>query len=113
MIKKIVFLLIIFCLILILFSPNISKADTVTFLNPTQTNTFKDAVDKVINLIFRAAIVIAPLMIVVGGFFIVTATGNAEQINKGKKIILWTIVGFVIVLLARGISDLIEIIIGV
>ena len=111
--KKFIPLLIISCFILTLALPNVSKADIVTFLNPIQTDTFKDAVDKVVNLIFRAAIVIAPLMIVVGGFFIVTATGNAEQINKGKKIILWTIVGFVIVLLARGISDLIEIIIGV
>jgi hypothetical protein len=81
--------------------------------NPIESGTFEGIITNLIDFIFRIAIVVAPLMIIVGGALFVSAGGDLQKVEQAKKIILWTIVGFIIVLLARGISDLIETIIGI
>ena len=43
---------------------------------------------------------IAVLMIVIGGYYYLTAYGNEEKATKGKNTILWAIVGLVVAALA-------------
>ena len=64
------------------------------------------------DLIFKVAVIIAPIMMLVGGFFFATAGGNSEQITKGKKIIFWTLIGFLVTLLSRGVTNLLIGILG-
>lgn len=47
---------------------------------------------------------IAFLMIVYGGFLWMTAMGRSEQIDKGKKVLTWTILGIVLVASAYVIT---------
>ncbi|MFQ6049551.1 MAG: pilin [Candidatus Paceibacterales bacterium] len=81
--------------------------------NPLTADTFGELVDKLINFIFTIAIVLAPLMIIIAGFLFVTSGGKPEQVAKAKTIITWTIIGFIIILLAKGIVALIDQILGV
>ncbi len=43
----------------------------------------------------------------IGGFYILTAGGSPDQLKKVKKIILFTIIGFSVVMAATGIRALI------
>ena len=90
-----------------------APTDQTCICNPLQATEFEDIIDNAINFIFNVAIVLAPLMIIVAGFLFVTAGGNPEQINRAKAIIIWTAVGFLIILLARGIMGIIKNILGV
>jgi len=81
--------------------------------NPLKAEEFEVIVDNIINFIFKIAIVLAPLMLVIAGALFVTAGGNEKQINQAKNIILWTAVGFFILLLAKGILVMIESILGI
>lgn len=81
--------------------------------SPLAATTIEGIIKGIISFLFEIGIVLAPLMILAGGFLFVTAGGNLEQINRAKKIILWTIIGFLIVLLAQGIIGLIENLLGV
>ena len=92
---------------------NTPPADQVCICNPLKANEFEVIVDNIINFLFKIAIVLAPLMIVIGGALFVTAGGNLTQITQAKNIILWTAVGFFILLLAKGIMALIESILGI
>jgi hypothetical protein len=74
--------------------------------------TFEELIEKLIDFIFWVAVVIAPLMIVIAGFYFLTAAGNPERVSTAKKIIFWSVVGFVIVLLAKGIISMIKQILG-
>ena len=85
----------------------------VEFQNPLEYETFGDLIDAIIKFIFYIAVVIAPLMIIIGAFYILTAGGDPKKIGTGKNIIIYTLVGLAIILLARGLIAIIESLIGV
>lgn len=86
---------------------------TIEIKNPLVAENFEDIINNLIDFVFNIAIVLTPLMIILGGVLFVTAAGNLEQVTRAKKIIIWTLVGFFIVLLAKGISDLIATLLGI
>lgn len=75
--------------------------------SPIIHKTFGDLIDAIIKFIFDIAKVVAPLMIVIGGFYIVAAAGNPSNIETGKKIIFYTLIGFFIILISRGLVEMI------
>ena len=85
----------------------------VEFQNPLEYETFGDLIDAIIKFIFYITVVIAPLMIIIGAFYILTAGGDPKKIGTGKNIIIYTLVGLAIILLARGLIAIIESLIGV
>jgi len=87
--------------------------DSVCYCNPLTGDGLESITDPIISFIFKLSIVIVPVLVTYGAFMIVTAAGDPERIKKAKEIIFWTLIGFIIVLLSRGISDLIEVIIGI
>jgi len=76
--------------------------------NPLQAESFQAIVDNIINFIFKIAIVLSPIMVIIGGFLLITAGGNAEQITRAKNLLLWTAIGFMVVLLSKGILAIIN-----
>ena len=107
--KKILPFLIFLCLAL----PIGAMGTVIEIQNPLTAESFEQIVDNIIDFIFKIAIVLAPLMVVVGGALVMTSGGSAEKITQGKNIILWTAVGFFILLLAKGIMAMIESILGI
>lgn len=103
----ILFSIFIFCLF-ILFELGFAQGGVVRFQNPLKYDNFYDLIDALINLIFTISIFIAPLMIIIGAFYILTAGVDPKNIDTGKKIIIYTIVGFVIIIMANGIVDLLR-----
>lgn len=61
----------------------------------------------VLNGVYFWAGIIAVLIIVIAGFFFVTANGDANQIARAKKAILGAVIGLVIVLSAYIITGLV------
>jgi hypothetical protein len=111
--KTAFFLLIIFLLTFsVLLINDFVKAqgltDKIVLNSPFASTTLEGVVNGFINFIFQTALIIAPLMVVVGGFLFATAGGNAEQLIKAKKVLSWTAIGFAIVLLARVIFEAIK-----
>jgi len=76
--------------------------------NPLKVCSFAELTDDVIGFIFYLAIFIAPLMILIAGFLFVTAVGSPGRIETAKRIIMYTAIGFGIILLARALVALIE-----
>jgi len=81
--------------------------------NPIESKTISKLIEKITNLVFYLVSSLAVLFIMMGGFYVLTATGNPEQINKGRKIILYTIIGFTIMSISRGIIALIYLILRI
>ncbi len=78
------------------------------FLNPLKCQDLFCAINALINFLFVLAMALGPLLIIYAAFLILTAAGNAEQINKAKTIIIWTLVALAIVLLAKGLPAVIQ-----
>jgi len=85
----------------------------VCYCNPLEGDGLESIADPIIDFIFKISIVIVPVLVTYGAFMIITAAGDVAKVEQAKKIIFWTLIGFIIVLLSGGIADLIEVIIGI
>lgn len=65
------------------------------------------------NWIFFIGLLIVPIMIIVGAAIFLTAGGDPNRMGTAKKIFLWTGVGLVLIVLARGIFAVLRSIMGV
>ena len=66
--------------------------------NPLKYKTIDDIVKAITGSLKTIAIFIGFLMVIVSGIQIMTAAGSEEQVKKGKKTLMWTIIGVAIVI---------------
>lgn len=88
------------------FSPMAFAQFQVTLANPLKAKTFLEFIHYVIVFLLKTSFVLAPLMLVIAGFLMVTSGSSQkpqENIEKAKAIIQYTIWGLIILLLAEGI----------
>ena len=111
MIKYLVTILFVLSLF-VCFFPLTVQAD-VTIDNPLQWNSFWELINKIIDFIFYLSLGIAPIMIIVAGFYFITAAGDPAKIEIAKKIILWTLIGLLVIMSAKGLIALFGQIFGV
>ncbi|MFA4998863.1 MAG: pilin [Candidatus Paceibacterota bacterium] len=84
----------------------------VEIQNPIKAGSFEDIIGNIINFIFKIAIVLVPLLVIVAGFFFVTSAGDVKKVTQAKSILIYTAVGLFIVLLSKGILAIIKQILG-
>ncbi|HMB17605.1 MAG TPA: pilin [Candidatus Paceibacterota bacterium] len=84
---------------------------TIGLTNPLEesgANTIGDVLSRIIDGLQVIATPIAGIMVLVGGFQILFAAGDPEKFKKGKKTILYTVIGYAIILVANGMDELIK-----
>ena len=75
--------------------------------NPLKYTEIDQIIMAIAGFVFQIALILAPLMLIIAGFLFVTSMGEPEKVRKAKDLALYTIIGLVIVLLARGLVTLI------
>jgi len=83
-----------------------------TLVNPIGITSIEDLIRVITNYIFYLAIIIAPVMIIIGAFMFMTSAGDPKKVSTGKNIILWTVVGLAVILFSKGIMSLIKSVLG-
>jgi hypothetical protein len=76
--------------------------------NPISSETLPQLLKNVLNFLFGLSIVILPIIILYGGFLMLTAAGDPTKISQSRTILLWAVVAFAIILLARGLPEVIR-----
>lgn len=94
--------LLVLLFVILIFSP-VLVFGVVEIPNPLKAKSFQELIYGIIDFLYALAIPLAALMIIVAAFYFVTAAGKPEQITTAKNIILWTLIGFLIILCAKGI----------
>ncbi len=62
---------------------------------------------KITNIIVIVAGIVAVFLIVVAGFMYVTSGGDSQRVNTAKNVILYTVVGLIIIAIAKIIISLV------
>jgi FtsH-binding integral membrane protein len=83
-------------------------AEGVVIENPISSDTFEDFVGKIAKWLFNVALVVAPIMFVIGGFYYITAQGDPAKIKKAGDLITWTAIGLILIMLTNGIIQLLK-----
>jgi hypothetical protein len=71
----------------------------------TEAQDIRITVARVIQLVLSLLGIIFVVLTVYAGFLIFTAAGNEENLSKGKKIIGYAVIGFIIILSAYSITS--------
>ncbi|MBI4085415.1 MAG: hypothetical protein HY432_02850 [Candidatus Liptonbacteria bacterium] len=85
----------------------------ITLTNPLGTSTFQQLVQNILGALFTLSIPIVSIMVMVGGYQILTAAGNEERLKMGRRTITYAVIGFAVILLANGVVSLIRELTGV
>lgn len=83
-------------------------AGAIEIENPIQAQDFTELLNRIIDIIFYLSLAIAPLMLIVAGFYFVTAEGEPKKIDTAKNIIKWVLIGLLVIFCSKGIIDLID-----
>jgi hypothetical protein len=76
--------------------------------NPLQDSDFMAFLSRLGNWVYTFALVGTPIMILIGAFILVTSAGNPEKVKSGRQIIMWSLIGFAIIMLSKGIIVLVN-----
>jgi len=85
----------------------------IPLLNPLGAATFAELVQKILEALFTLSIPIVSIMVMVGGYYILTAAGNEERLKTGRNTITYAVIGFAVILIANGVVSLIRQLTGV
>ncbi len=100
------------CLLTVAFLAPLT-VEGVEITNPLSYTSLTDLTYRIIDFLFYLALSVAPIMIIIAGFYFITATGDPQKIDTAKKIILWTLIGLLIVISAKGLIALFKDIFGI
>jgi len=84
------------------------EPDKTTFCPLSSYTEVGQLVDKVSGWIFILGLVMAPLMILLGGFYMLTAAGDPKKSTQGKQIITWALIGLGVILFAKAFISIIK-----
>lgn len=76
--------------------------------NPLGTTDIAELLNRITGFLLTIAAPIAAVVIIIGAFQMLFAAGNPEKFKTGQKTILYAAIGFAIVLIAKGITSIIE-----
>ncbi len=98
---------------LFLAFPLLTSAGT-EIRNPLEYDTFAQLIEAIINFIWYVSWVIAPIIIIIGGYYYMTAFGDPQKIRIANKLIMYAVIGFVLIAVSKGlISFLLDQVLGV
>lgn len=84
-------------------------AETIGLQNPLKVGSIPDLIYVIIDwFVIAVGPAIAVIMIIYGGFQILTAGGDPKKFETGKQAILYAVVGYGIILLAEGVVLIIQ-----
>ncbi len=69
------------------------------------TGSFRELAQRIVGYILGFLGFIAVVMIIYGGFLYISAAGKEDKIGTAKKIILYSVIGIVIILLSYAIVN--------
>jgi len=81
--------------------------------NPLGDKGLEDIIQGLVNFIFGLALLICPIFVIWGGFEMATAAGSEEKFKNGKKKIIYSLVGLLIIALSTTFVEVVKNILGV
>jgi len=81
---------------------------TVVICPPTKFKSIAEIIEAVTNWIFYLAVIIAPLIIIIGAFMFMTSGGEPNRVRKARNMIIWAAIGLAVILFSKGIYSIVR-----
>jgi len=80
--------------------------------NPLKYDSFECLINAIVSFIFTASLLLAPIMILIGAFILMTAAGDPIKVKRANNVFIYTGVGILIVFMAKGLVSAIRALMG-
>ena len=89
----------------------------VTSINPLAVTGLATSIQSFVDRFFYGAgawwiVILVAIFLMIGGYYIFFSYGDPKRIARGKRIVILTLIGFAIILIARGIIWFLESVLG-
>ncbi len=84
------------------------RVGDATIPNPLGTDNIVNILENIVNFLIVIGAPILAIMILIGGFQILTAGGDPEKVKVGGNTILYSVIGYTIILCSWGIIYIIQ-----
>ena len=109
---KILSSLVLVIIVLSLGGTVLAATTKVEIPNPLKVNSVSALIDRIVTYIIEIATLLLPLAIIYGAYLFMSAGGDMEKITMGRKTILWTVIGYALILISKGVTLIIADILG-
>jgi Type IV secretion system pilin len=96
-------------------SPAFASGQPISLLDPlgcakgsSGGSCFTQIAGNVIQFLITIGAALMAILVIIGGIQMMTAAGDPEKFGKGKKTLLYAVVGFVVLLISQGIASLLK-----
>ena len=94
-----------------------STSSVVTSINPLAVTGLATSIQSFVDRFFYGAgawwiVILVAIFLMIGGYYIFFSYGDPKRIARGKRIVILTLTGFAIILIARGIIWFLESVLG-
>ncbi len=76
--------------------------------NPILCSTIPNCIDKIATWLLGIGATIGVIIVLYAAFLFMTSGGSAERVTMARKTLLYAIIGITLLLLAKGVTALIE-----
>lgn len=66
------------------------------------------ALDDITNWLFAILLIVAVIFIIIAGFFFITAMGDPDKVKTARMMVLWSLVGVLVAVAAKGLVMLVR-----
>jgi hypothetical protein len=75
---------------------------TVTFA-PQVSGNLTEVLQTIVDFFFTVSLIVAPVLLVIAGVIFMTAAGDPGKVAIARRVLLWTIIGFAVIVIAKGL----------
>ena len=81
-----------------------TSGGSIEIVNPLKTKSIAELIDRIVNYIIGIATLIFPLIIIYGAWQFLSTGGDMEKVTTARKTISYAIIGYILILLSKGIT---------
>ena len=88
------------------------NSGSIEIPNPLKVNSISALIDRIVTYIITIATILLPLAVIYAAYLFMSSGGDTEKITLGRKTILWTVVGYALILISKGVTLIVADILG-
>lgn len=86
---------------------------TIPLTDPIDVQTVPELISKITTYVWQISIPVITLMVIWGGWQILTAGDDSSKVTKGKDTLKWAVIGAAVILVAQGLVFVVTSLFGV
>lgn len=97
-----------YIIIALLILPSFVFGTTVQLNNPLNVNTITDLVSIITVFLRNVAYAIAPVAVIVSGYYFLTSGGDPTKTKTARSILFWALAGVLVITIADILIDILR-----